>query len=51
MVLDLLQARAKAGQAVLVSLHDLTLAARHADRVVVMDRGKIVADDAPTVRR
>ncbi len=49
MVLDLLQARAKAGQAVLVSLHDLTLAARHADRVVVIDRGKIVADDAPTV--
>ncbi len=49
MVLDLLRARAKSGQAVLVSLHDLTLAARHADRVVVIDRGRIVANDTPTV--
>ncbi len=48
MVLDLLRTRAKSGQAVLVSLHDLTLAARHADRVVVIDRGRIVADGTPT---
>ena len=48
MVLDLLRSRAKAGQAVLVSLHDLGLAARHADRVIVMHQGKVVADDAPT---
>lgn len=49
MVLDLLRARSRSGQAVLVSLHDLTLAARYADRVVVIDRGKIVADDTPTI--
>lgn len=48
MVLGLLQARARAGQAVLVSLHDLTSAARHADRVVVLDRGRIVAEGPPT---
>jgi iron complex transport system ATP-binding protein len=28
-------------------LHDLTLAARFADRVLVMDRGRIVADGTP----
>lgn len=47
MVLERLQARARAGQAVLVSLHDLTLAARHADRVVVLDAGRVVADARP----
>jgi len=29
-------------------MHDLTLAARFADRVAVMDRGAIVADAAPS---
>lgn len=48
LVLDLLKQRARSGQAVLVSLHDLTLAARHADRVVVIDGGRIVADGLPT---
>lgn len=47
MVLERLKARAKAGQAVLVSLHDLALAARFADRVVVLDRGHVAADGAP----
>ncbi len=47
MVLERLKARAGAGQAVLVSLHDLALAARFADRVVVLDAGRVVADDAP----
>jgi len=44
MVLDLLTARARTGQAVLVSLHDLSLAARHADRIVVLDHGRVVAE-------
>jgi len=47
MVLERLRARAAGGQAVLVSLHDLALAARFADRVVVLDRGRVVADAAP----
>jgi iron complex transport system ATP-binding protein len=47
LVLERLRARADAGGGVLVSLHDLTLAARVADRVVVMDAGRVVADAAP----
>ncbi|MFN3668052.1 MAG: ABC transporter ATP-binding protein [Brevundimonas sp.] len=47
MVLERLKARAGAGQAVLVSLHDLALAARFADRVVVLDAGRVAADAAP----
>ncbi|RYF87702.1 MAG: ABC transporter ATP-binding protein [Caulobacteraceae bacterium] len=39
LVLDVLRARARRGQAVLVSLHDLTLAARWADRIVVAQHG------------
>jgi len=47
MVLERLKARAAAGQAVLVSLHDLALAARFSDRVVVLDKGRVAADAAP----
>lgn len=47
LVLERLKARAGAGQAVLVSLHDLGLAARFADRVVVLDCSRVVADAAP----
>ena len=46
-VMDLLRQAAHAGSAVLAVLHDLALAARFADRVVVMDRGRLVADAAP----
>jgi iron complex transport system ATP-binding protein len=47
MVLQRLKARAVAGQAVLVSLHDLGLAVRFADRVVVMHASRIEAQAAP----
>ena len=47
LVLERLRARADDGAGVLVSLHDLTLAATTADRVVVLDQGRVVADAAP----
>lgn len=47
LVLERLRARADAGGGVLVSLHDLTLTARIADRVVVLDAGRVVADGRP----
>jgi len=46
-VMDLLRRAVRAGGAVLAILHDLTLAARFADRVMVMDGGRIVADGRP----
>ena len=33
--------------AVLVSLHELTLAARYATRVLLLDRGRLVAEGVP----
>lgn len=47
MVMERLRARADGGQAVLVSLHDLPLAARFADRVAVLDHGRVAADAFP----
>ncbi|MFN7107481.1 MAG: ABC transporter ATP-binding protein [Brevundimonas sp.] len=47
LVLERLRARADGGAGVLVSLHDLTLAAAVADRVVVLDQGCVVADAQP----
>jgi iron complex transport system ATP-binding protein len=46
-VMNLLRRAARDGGAVLAILHDLTLAARFADRVLVMDGGRIVADAPP----
>ena len=46
-VMALLHARAQAGAAVVVVLHALDLALRHADRMVVLQSGRIVADAAP----
>ena len=46
-VMDILRRHASGGGAVLAVLHDLGLAARQADRVVIVDRGRIVADGAP----
>jgi iron complex transport system ATP-binding protein len=42
-VMELLRAAARAGGAVLAVVHDLSLAARFADRVIVMAGGRIVA--------
>jgi iron complex transport system ATP-binding protein len=38
---------AAAGQGVVVVLHDLALAMNHADRVLVLDEGRLVADGPP----
>jgi iron complex transport system ATP-binding protein len=42
-----LRACAAAGMGVVLVLHDLALAMNHADRVVVLDRGNLVADGPP----
>ncbi|PHY20452.1 ABC transporter ATP-binding protein [Caulobacter sp. BP25] len=47
LTLDLLRAEAAGGAAVVVTLHDLGLAARACDRVVVVSQGRIVAEGAP----
>ncbi len=47
LVAEVLRERADQGAAVLASLHDLGLAARVADRVVVMKGGRVVADGPP----
>jgi iron complex transport system ATP-binding protein len=41
------RATAGAGAGVVLVLHDLALAMNHADRVLVLDQGRIVADGAP----
>lgn len=46
-VMEVFAAQARAGGAVLASLHDLGLAARHCTRLVLMAGGKIVADGPP----
>ena len=43
LVMDLLRSEAREGRAILVTLHDLTLAARACDRLLVMAEGRIVA--------
>jgi iron complex transport system ATP-binding protein len=42
-----LRACAQAGQGVVVVLHDLGLAMNHADRVLVMKEGRLIADGPP----
>ncbi|MDP3737106.1 MAG: ABC transporter ATP-binding protein [Hyphomonadaceae bacterium] len=46
-VMEILRERARAGTGVLAVIHDLALAARFMDRLVLMDRGKVVADGKP----
>ncbi|MHA1113035.1 MAG: ABC transporter ATP-binding protein [Alphaproteobacteria bacterium] len=49
-VMALLRATADAGAAIVAVLHDLTLAARYCDRLVLMNAGRVVAEgDAATV--
>ena len=45
-VMELLTEHAKAGNAVIVVLHDINLAARFCDRVVLLDEGRCVAQDS-----
>lgn len=47
LTLDLLRAEAAAGAAVVVTLHDLGLAARGCDRVIVVSHGRIAAEGPP----
>lgn len=47
-VLDVLRAEVERGTTVVLVMHDLTLAARYADEVVVMAGGRIVARGEPT---
>ncbi|QRM29526.1 ABC transporter ATP-binding protein [Microvirga sp. VF16] len=46
-VLDVLKARARAGATVVAIMHDLTLAARFADDIVLLNQGKIAAFGPP----
>ncbi|MEO8186575.1 MAG: ABC transporter ATP-binding protein [Burkholderiaceae bacterium] len=47
-VMEILRARADSGQTVVVVLHEITLAARFCDRLVLLDRGSVVAAGSPT---
>lgn len=46
-VMDILREAVAGGAQVLVAVHALDLAARYADRVLVLDRGRIAADGPP----
>lgn len=46
-VMEILRAEADAGGLVIAVLHDLGLAMRHCDRLVMLDGGRVVADGAP----
>jgi len=46
-VMTLLRAEAECGATVIAVLHDLTLAARWCDRLLLLDRGRLVADGKP----
>jgi iron complex transport system ATP-binding protein len=48
-LMDLLREEAARGTAVAVTLHDLALASRHCDEVIVLNGGRAVAQGAPAV--
>jgi iron complex transport system ATP-binding protein len=45
-LMELLRTQAARGTAVIVTLHDLSLASRFCDRIVVMNEGRVAADGA-----
>ena len=47
LVMDLLREEAAKGRAIVVTLHDLTLAARACDRLVMLHEGRVVGEGAP----
>jgi iron complex transport system ATP-binding protein len=47
-LMELLREEARRGTAVAVTLHDLSLAARHCDRILVLQDGRLVADGPPS---
>ena len=47
LTLELLRAEAARGAAVVITLHDLSLAARFCDRLVVLSQGRVAADGPP----
>jgi iron complex transport system ATP-binding protein len=47
MMMELLRATAHAGMVVLTVVHDLALAARYGDRIIVLDGGELAADGLP----
>ncbi len=49
MIMELLRSIAHRGTAVLAIIHDLALATRFADRVVLMHQGRIIANDTPAL--
>ena len=46
-LMELLREEASRGTAVAVTLHDLALASRHCDEIIVLDRGRIAGQGAP----
>jgi iron complex transport system ATP-binding protein len=46
-VMELLRGEARAGALVVAVLHDLTMAARYCDHLLLLDRGRLVAQGAP----
>jgi iron complex transport system ATP-binding protein len=46
-VMDVLRAEAAAGALVLVLMHDLALAARYCDRILLLDAGRLIDDGPP----
>jgi iron complex transport system ATP-binding protein len=46
-LMHLLKEEARRGTAVLVTLHDLALASRHCDEIVVLEKGRVAAQGAP----